>query len=61
MLKLIINADDFGKSLEQNEAIDEAYKHGFVRSIGLIVTEQYMQDAIIKACRGVYKKPTLAL
>jgi predicted glycoside hydrolase/deacetylase ChbG (UPF0249 family) len=56
MLYVILNADDFGKSLEQNEAIDEAYKRGFVRSIGLIVTEQYMQDAIVKARKGGYIK-----
>lgn len=56
MLKVIINADDFGKTLEQNEAIDEAYKQGFVSSIGLIVTEQYLQDAIVKAQKGGYIK-----
>ena len=59
---VILNADDFGKSLEQNEAIDEAYKRGFVRSIGLIVAEEYSQDAIDKARKGgVYKRPTLTL
>lgn len=56
MLKVIINADDFGKSLEQNDAIDESYKRGFVRSIGLIVTEGYLQDAIVKARKGGYIK-----
>lgn len=52
MLKVVINADDFGKSLEQNDAIDDSYKRGFVRSIGLIVTEGYLQDAIVKARKG---------
>lgn len=56
MLKVIINTDDFGKSLEQNDAIDESYKRGFVRSIGLIVTEGYLQDAIVKARKGGYIK-----
>lgn len=56
MLKVIINADDFGKSMEQNDAIDESYKRGFVRSIGLIVTEEYLQDAIVKARKGGYIK-----
>lgn len=56
---VILNADYFGKSLEQNEVIDEAYKCGFVRSIGLIVTEEYLQDAIVIARRGVCKRPTL--
>ena len=55
-MNVILNADDFGKSLEQNQAIDEAFKQGFVRSVGLIVTEQYLQDAINKARTGGYIK-----
>lgn len=52
MTKIILNADDFGKSPERNRAIDDAFKQGLIRSAGMIVTGKYLQDAIdyIKAC-----------
>ena len=53
-MKVIINADDFGKSLEQNQAIDESFKQGLVESAGLIITAKYLQDALNKAIDGGY-------
>lgn len=52
MTQLIINADDFGKSLERNRAIDDAFKQGLICSAGLIVTGQYLQSAINQANGG---------
>ena len=46
MKQVIISADDFGRSLNRNKAIDESFKKGLIKSAGLIVTGQYLQDAI---------------
>lgn len=54
MVRVIINADDFGKSLERNRAIDDAFKQGLISSANMIVTGQYLQDAINKAVEGGY-------
>lgn len=54
MVQVILNADDFGKSLDRNKAIDEAFKQGMIGSAGLIVTGQYLQDAINLAIEGDY-------
>lgn len=54
MTKIILNADDFGKSREQNEAIDASFREGFISSAGLIITARYMQDAVNKAITGGY-------
>ena len=45
-MKVIINADDFGKSPKRNRAIIEAFTNGMITSAGLIVTGDYLQDAI---------------
>ena len=45
-MKIILNADDFGKSPERNRAIDDAFKMGLIRSASLIVTGKYLQDAV---------------
>lgn len=52
MMRVIINADDFGKSPQRNKAIDDAFKQGMVSSVGTIVTGKYLQDAINKADKG---------
>ena len=54
MTRVIINADDFGKSPERNRAIDDAIKQGLVCSSGLIVTGKHLQDAINKINDGGY-------
>lgn len=52
MKTIIINADDFGRSIERNNAIDYAFKHGLIGSAALIVNSLYTQDAVYKAIRG---------
>lgn len=54
MVKIILNADDFGKSIEQNSAIDDSFKQGLICSAGLIINGRYSQDAINKAVEGGY-------
>lgn len=54
MRRVILNADDFGKSPGRNRAIDDAFKLGLITSAGLIVTGQYLQEAIDFATRGGY-------
>ena len=56
MIKVIINADDFGRSVERNKAIDDAFKQGLIRSAGLIVTGKYLHDAIEHISKGEYIK-----
>ena len=46
MQKIILNADDFGRSPERNRAIDDSFKHGLIKSAGLIVTGKDLQDAV---------------
>ena len=56
MKKVFLSADDFGRSHERNLAIDEAFKKGLIRSAGLIVTGQYLQDAVCQMNSGGYVK-----
>lgn len=37
MKTIVINADDFGRSIGRNEAIDYAFKNGLIGSASLIV------------------------
>ena len=53
-MKVILNADDFGKSPERNLAIDDAFKMGLISSAGLIVTGKYLQDAVNYINEGGY-------
>lgn len=53
-MKIILNADDFGKSPERNRAIDESFKKGLIRSAGLIVTGKYLQEAVDFIKEGGY-------
>ena len=53
-MKIILNADDFGKSPERNRAIDDAFKMGLIRSASLIVTGKYLQDAVNFINNGDY-------
>lgn len=45
-MKIILNADDFGRSADRNRAIDDCFKQGLITSAGLIVTGKYLQDAL---------------
>ena len=54
MVKVIINADDFGKIPERNRAIDDCFKQGLISSAGIIVTGKYCQDAVNQAINGGY-------
>ena len=54
MKKVIISADDFGRSHERNLAIDYAMRHSLIRSAALIVGSQFTDEAISLAIRGVY-------
>lgn len=52
MKKIILSADDFGRSLERNIAIDFAFKNGLTKSAGLMVNTPFTQDAVNQAIRG---------
>lgn len=54
MTKIIITADDFGRSHERNLAIDYAYKEGLISSIGLLINSKYTSEAIDLARKGGY-------
>lgn len=54
MKRVILNADDFGKSPQRNQAVDDAFKQGLITSAGLIVTGQFLQEAVDYAMRGGY-------
>ena len=54
MVRLIINADDFGKSIERNRAIDDSFKQGLICSAGLIVTGKHLNEAIDYINEGGY-------
>ena len=45
MVHIILNADDFGRSIERNKAIDDSFKQGLICSAGLIVTGKHLQNA----------------
>ena len=52
--KIILNADDFGRSVERNQAIDDSFKQGLIFSAGLIVTGKYLLEAVDYINRGGY-------
>lgn len=52
MKTVVINADDFGRSIERNNAIDNAFKCGLIGSVALMVNTQFTQDAVDKAVAG---------
>lgn len=54
MEKIIINADDFGASLDINKAIDYAFKSGIINRATLMVNMPFAQDAVLMAFRGGY-------
>ena len=54
MKQVFLSADDFGRSPNRNKAIDESFKNGLIKSAGLIVTGQYLQDAVNQMNDGGY-------
>lgn len=55
--RLIVTADDFGLSVEVNEAVEEAHRHGVLTGASLLVAGAAAGDAIRRARR----LPTLGL
>jgi len=48
---LIVTADDFGMSLEVNEAVEEAHRRGILTCASLVVTGEAAEDAVRRARR----------
>jgi len=53
-MKIILNADDFGRSLTLNQAVNDSFKQGLIFSAGLIVTGKYLQNALEYINAGDY-------
>lgn len=53
-MKLILNADDFGKSPGRNQAIHDSFRQELITAAGLIVTGRYLDDAVRMATDGGY-------
>lgn len=49
MIRLIVTADDFGISLEVNEAIERAHRYGMLSAASLMVGAEASADAIARA------------
>jgi hopanoid biosynthesis associated protein HpnK len=49
--QVIVTADDFGMSIEVNEAVEEAHRRGVLTSTSLVVTGDAAADAIARAHR----------
>ena len=54
MVRIILNADDFGKSTDRNRAINDSFKQGLICSAGLIVTGKHLQEAVDLIKEGGY-------
>lgn len=52
MKKIILSADDFGRSHERNLAIDTAFKNGFIKSAALLVNSEFSEEAAKMAHEG---------
>ena len=49
--RLIVTADDFGMSLEVNEAVEEAHRKGILTCASLVVAGEAAEDAVRRAKR----------
>lgn len=58
MVRIVLNADDFGKSIGRNRAIDDSFKQGLICSAGLIVTGKHLQEAVDYMTEGGYAEHT---
>lgn len=54
MMKIILNADDFGRSISLNQAVNDSFNQGLISSAGLIVTGKYLQNALEYINTGNY-------
>lgn len=52
MKRVILSADDFGRTHERNLAIDFAMKHGLIKSAALIMGSEFTDEAIAFARWG---------
>ena len=59
MVRIILNADDFGKSVTRNQAIDDSFKQGLIRSAGLIVTGKHLYEGTDGLCACMTDKGRL--
>ena len=57
MKRLIVTADDFGRCLPINEAVEDAYRNGILTSASLMVGGDALDDAVARA----KATPTLAV
>lgn len=53
-MKIVMQADDFGRSHGRNTAIDEAMREGLVRSTALMMGSAYTGEALELAEKGSY-------
>ena len=51
MKRLVVTADDFGLSLEVNEAVEEAHREGILTAASLMVSAPAAADALARARR----------
>ena len=51
MKRLVVTADDFGRAVEVNEAIEEGFARGVVTATSLMVAEPMARDAVQRAKR----------
>ena len=51
MKRLVVTADDFGRAVEVNEAIEEAFTRGVVTATSLMVAEPMAAEAVERAKR----------
>jgi len=49
--RLIVTADDFGRSLQVNQAVEEGHVDGILTAASLMVTEGAVDDAVERARR----------
>jgi len=47
--QLIVTADDFGRSVAANEAVEEAFKDGILTAASLMVGADAAEDAVVRA------------
>ncbi|MBI3446553.1 MAG: hopanoid biosynthesis-associated protein HpnK [Magnetospirillum sp.] len=49
--RLIVTADDFGRSLQVNDAVEDGHVNGILTAASLMVTEAWVEDAVARARR----------
>lgn len=54
IMKVIVNADDFGASESVNDAVDYAFRKGIINRTTIMVTSPCCEDAMRRAFNGNY-------